>query len=41
MMLSELELEVADTLGEVWHVGFEPDAWSWVAATAADAGGDR
>ncbi|MGM7667741.1 RES domain-containing protein [Microbacterium sp. A93] len=26
----ELELEVADGLGDVWHVGYGPDPWAWV-----------
>ncbi|WP_336646534.1 RES domain-containing protein [Microbacterium sp. USHLN186] len=39
MTLDELEIEVADGLGDVWHVGHEPGAWSWVPWQYADDNG--
>lgn len=31
-----LEIETPDDAAEVWHVGFEPDAWAWVPWRYAD-----
>ena len=36
MMHNEIEIEVSDDLGDVWHVGYEPDAWAWVPWRYAD-----
>ncbi|MDP3949519.1 RES domain-containing protein [Microbacterium sp.] len=36
MIHDELELEVSDDLGDVWHVGYAPDAWAWVPWRYAD-----
>lgn len=36
MMQDELEIEASDDLGEVWHVGYEPDPWAWVPWHYAD-----
>ena len=36
MTRPELEIESSDDLGDVWHVGFAPDAWAWVPWRCAD-----
>lgn len=36
MMHNEIEIEASDDLGDVWHVGYEPDAWAWVPWRYAD-----
>ena len=36
MTHGEIEIEVSDDLGDVWHVGYEPDAWAWVPWRYAD-----
>lgn len=36
MMHNEVEIEVSDDLGDVWHVGYEPDVWAWVPWRYAD-----
>lgn len=36
MSPDELEIESSDEIGEVWHVGYAPDAWAWVPWRYAD-----